>query len=124
VWQKAKAPARDELEISVLGPGFGEAILIHAGDNLWIAVDSCVDRDGNCATLQYLQAIGVNPHQVKHIVATHWHADHIRGLSDLVLACDDAEFYCSTVFVGTTFLILSQHTANRMSLLWAQLQLT
>jgi hypothetical protein len=103
VWQKAKAPAPDELEVSVLGPGFGEAILIHAGNNLWIAVDSCVDKDGNCATLQYLNAIGVSSHQVKHIVATHWHADHIRGLGDLLTECDDAEFYCPNVFVEHDF---------------------
>jgi hypothetical protein len=44
----------------------------------------------------YLELIGVNPVQaVKLIVATHWHSDHVLGLSDLVATCPSAQFVCS-----------------------------
>jgi hypothetical protein len=40
------APAPDEVEISVFGRGFGEAICIHV-DGEWIVVDSCLTPEGN-----------------------------------------------------------------------------
>jgi beta-lactamase superfamily II metal-dependent hydrolase len=32
---------------------------------------------------------------VRLIVATHWHADHVKGMADLVRACSKAQFVCS-----------------------------
>jgi len=36
-------PAKDEIDVVVVGPGFGESILLHIGDGDWIVVDSCLD---------------------------------------------------------------------------------
>lgn len=92
------APDFDQLEISLFGPGYGESILIHTGNNEWIIVDSCIDTTtGRPPAITYLENIGVNPStDVKMIVSTHWHDDHIRGLSDIVRICGNAEFVCST----------------------------
>ena len=34
-----EAPAAGELEVSLFGPGFGEALALHIGAGKWILVD-------------------------------------------------------------------------------------
>ena len=56
------APAFDQIEVSVIGPGYGECSLIHIGDGKWIIIDSCIDNTSEKpAALAYLEGIGVNP---------------------------------------------------------------
>jgi hypothetical protein len=107
--QKSK-PGTSELEISVFGPGYGEALAIHIGDGRWILVDSCIDSATKSpATLSYLEGIGVDvARDVDCILATHWHDDHVRGLGEVVAACEDARFICSTAFRHREFLVLTQ----------------
>lgn len=90
-------PEDNEIEISVFGPGYGESILIHTGNNNWFIVDSCVDPIlKEPSPLIYLKRINVDPGlAVKQVIATHWHDDHIRGLSEIVKSCSGAEFICS-----------------------------
>ena len=93
------APGDDEIEITVFGPGFGEAIAVHVGIGNWLLVDSCIDPNSKQpASYTYLQKIGVQPHQVKAIVASHWHDDHVKGISTLAAYYPDAEFHISAVF--------------------------
>ena len=70
---------------------------MHVGHGSWILIDSCIDgQTKRPAALSYLQDIGVNPAQdVKMIVASHWHDDHIRGLASVVEACPQARFVLS-----------------------------
>lgn len=90
------APAVDEMEITVFGPGFGEAIAIHVGAGHWILIDSCIDPGAKLpASHVYLKKIGIEPSQVKVIVASHWHDDHVRGISDLAGRYPEAEFIMS-----------------------------
>ncbi|MBF0320871.1 MAG: MBL fold metallo-hydrolase [Nitrospirae bacterium] len=90
-------PDEDEIEISIFGPGYGESIVIHIGENNWIIVDSCIDaKTKRPVPLQYLEQIGVDPKtSVKLVVATHWHDDHIRGLSEIMNNCGSAVLSCS-----------------------------
>lgn len=95
---KASEPPRsDQLEVSVFGPGVGEALVVHAGDGVWLTVDSCT-RAGSSRpiALEYLLSLGVSLEQIQLIVATHWHSDHIGGLGSLVEAAESAEFACSS----------------------------
>lgn len=93
------APASDEIEVTLFGPGFGEAIAIHIGEQNWILVDSCIDLDsGAPASSTYLTRIGVTPKQVRSIVASHWHDDHVRGISKLAASYPEAEFQISSIF--------------------------
>jgi beta-lactamase superfamily II metal-dependent hydrolase len=104
----SRPPRTDELEVSLLGPGYGESAVLHVGDGDWIVVDSCVDpTTHNAAALDYLAAIGAQPNEsVKYILATHWHDDHIGGLAQLVDACASAEFACSVALRQGEFLAL------------------
>lgn len=93
------SPALDEIEVTLFGPGYGEAIAVHLGDGAWLLVDSCIDTDaGAPASEVYLDGIGVGPDQVRTIVASHWHDDHVRGISRLAAKHPKADFVVSAVF--------------------------
>ena len=97
-------PADREFELTLLGPGYGESILLHIGFGKWVIVDSCT-KAGVPQALQYLHDIGVVPEKsVALIVATHWHDDHLRGLANLVKTCSEASFCCSSAFCRHEFL--------------------
>lgn len=92
-------PAPDEVELVLFGPGYGEAIAAHLGHSHWLLVDSCLDPYARApASAAYLDAIGVAPSMVKSIVASHWHDDHVRGMSRLADKYPDAEFGLSSAF--------------------------
>lgn len=100
------APAPDELEVTVFGPGYGESSVVHVGDGMWAIIDSCVDTNtGLPAPLQYLREIGVDlARDVKLLVASHWHDDHIRGMARVASACATAKFCCSSALSRQEFL--------------------
>jgi hypothetical protein len=106
----AAPPAADEFEVTLFGPGFGECVLIHVGNNEWLVVDSCVDVTDSSRTpmaLRYLRDLGLNASEVvKVIAASHWHDDHIRGISSIVEICPDADFICSAAIGHLNFLQL------------------
>jgi len=88
-------PAHDEVELSAFGPGYGESLLVHLGSGQWMMVDSC-RKAGRLPALDYLESLGVDPAQaVTLIVATHWHDDHVRGISQALARCPGATFACS-----------------------------
>jgi glyoxylase-like metal-dependent hydrolase (beta-lactamase superfamily II) len=90
-------PRSDEAEVSVFGPGFGECLVVHLGNNDWIVVDSCTDAESKRpVALEYLETIGVDAAtHVSLVIATHWHDDHIGGFGKLYMACKAARFACS-----------------------------
>ena len=90
-------PTRDELEVSLFGPGVGESVVAHLGAGDWLVVDSCVDRPSRePVALRYLKRLGVDPARViKLIVVTHWHDDHMRGISEVLRVAGASQFACS-----------------------------
>lgn len=92
-------PAGDEIEVTLFGPGYGEAIAVHLGEGVWLLIDSCIDPDSQApASGTYLEQIGVGANQVRAIVASHWHDDHVRGMSQLAATYPRADFVVSAVF--------------------------
>jgi hypothetical protein len=114
-------PAPDEIEVSVFGPGYGEAIILHLGAGKWILVDSCKDpASGLPAPVKYLHDLNVSLQDaVKLIVATHWHDDHVCGISNVFDECASAEFAISDALRTDEFLQLvglyRQYTVMRSS---------
>jgi metallo-beta-lactamase superfamily protein len=78
-------------------------------------VDSCVgEQESRPAALDYLESMGVDiADQVKLVVATHWHDDHIRGLARVVRAAPKARFVCSAAIQTTEFVTLAKATGKR-----------
>ena len=99
-------PRSDQIEITLIGPGYGECILLHVGSNNWIIIDSCIDsRTGEPAALSYFSKLGVDPSEsVRLVIATHWHDDHIRGLSRVLSTCKKAKFCCSVALTRDEFI--------------------
>jgi hypothetical protein len=99
------------LEVVLIGPGYGESILINLGDDTWVVVDSCVRKGASgSAALDYLISRGVDvASEVVLVVASHWHDDHVRGLADLLEAARRARFCCSVALRGDEFRALADH---------------
>lgn len=89
--EKLEPPAIDEIEVTLIGGtvGYGESILMHIGNGDWIIIDSCVNvKNGECAPLAYLNDLAVDVSQhVLFVLCTHWHDDHIKGLSSILEQC-------------------------------------
>jgi beta-lactamase superfamily II metal-dependent hydrolase len=98
-------PEHDEVEVSIFGPGKGESIAVHIGDGEWLIVDSCVDqRSKEIPVLRYLEGIGVDVSaDVRLVVGTHAHDDHIAGLARVFEACLSAQFVCSSASTKEEF---------------------
>jgi hypothetical protein len=104
VWSDLGNPPKpDEIEVTVIGPGHGESVVVHLGAGEWLVVDSCVDpvdTERVPAPLKYLRGLGVQVERaVKLIVVSHWDDDHIKGIAEVVRACTAAKLSCS---VGLT----------------------
>ena len=95
-------PRADEFEVSVFGPGIGECVVLHIGENRWLIADSCLE-DGDPVALRYLKQIGVDPEQIEHVVVTHWHSDHIRGIAKIYERAPNADLHCSSALNATEF---------------------
>lgn len=94
-------------QVILLGTnGYGESILIRLCEHHWIVVDSCEDPyNRRCLPLDYLNSIGVDVKEdVKMIVCSHWHDDHIRGLDTLLEASNKADFVMPIVSDKEKFL--------------------
>ncbi len=88
-----RAPQADEFEITIIGQGVGESIVVHFGNGDWLIVDS-FEIAGQAksellpAPAQYLSDIGVEVESaVVAICVTHPHSDHYGGIADLMQAC-------------------------------------
>jgi len=110
-------PNEDQIELTVIGPGFGESILVHVGYGSWIVIDCCIDSQTNRpAPLTYLEEMGVDPARaIRLVLATHWHDDHIGGLADLLEVCPAAAFACSAALMKDEYLGLL-HALNKRPL--------
>lgn len=117
-------PQNTQLEISLIGTGggYGESVVIHLGYNNWIVVDSCVDPfTKRSIPLDYLLSRGVDiANDVKMIICTHWHDDHIKGISQLLeksqnammsmSACTGQSQFCQ--FVELDYLKVENNPSN------------
>lgn len=99
-------PAADEIEFSLFGPGFGECAVCHLGDGEWLVVDSCrAPETRNPVALDYMRGMGLDINRaLVCVVATHWHDDHIAGLSEILRAAPDAAFAITSAFQNDDFL--------------------
>lgn len=97
---EGRLPAAEPgFHLTLYGPGYGESLVAHIGEDRWMIVDSCVHpRSGIPLALLFFELTGRDPRIcVERIVATHWHDDHIRGISQIYETCPRATFVCSDV---------------------------
>jgi hypothetical protein len=114
--KKRGQPAPDEVEVCVFGPNFGECVVVHLGNGNWIVVDSCLHEGGPVA-IAYLRALGLDPARaIRAIIATHWHDDHHKGLSQILSDAPTAHIWISSVLTHSEFIRFSMRMSkNRTS---------
>jgi beta-lactamase superfamily II metal-dependent hydrolase len=79
-----KAPTADEVEVTLLGRGVGECVVLHLLNGNWLIVDSFIDAEVKVPAAQaYLDSLGVDRDSVSTLVVTHFHTDHYRGIDRL-----------------------------------------
>src|SRR5262249_49343555 len=83
--------------------GGGECIVCHLGAGAWMIVDSARTRDGAPVALVYLRRLGVEPAKVRLVVASHFHSDHVDGLTETFAACPHATFATSAALSDPRF---------------------
>ncbi len=90
-------PDDDVLELTVLGRGIGECVVVHMGHQSWLIVDTFVSATPpkNPVAIDYLATMDVDPAEVSAIVITHYDADHYRGVDRLFDMCRNARL-CTT----------------------------
>jgi glyoxylase-like metal-dependent hydrolase (beta-lactamase superfamily II) len=82
-------------------------LAIHLGRNDWAVVDSCVSRgSATPVAAEYLNALDGPGARVLMVIATHWHDDHVRGVSAILENQPDAQFACSMAIRSNEFLTL------------------
>jgi beta-lactamase superfamily II metal-dependent hydrolase len=86
----------------------GECLIIHLGFGEWMIVDSCINgMTGRAIALDYLESISVDvSKQVKFVLVSHWHDDHIRGVGQIVRTVPTAHFGCSAAVRSPEFFSL------------------
>lgn len=103
-----QAPDHDQVEVVVLGPRYGEAVCVHLGDNRWLTIDSCLyGKSAEPAALFYLKQIGVSPSSIELACVTHWHDDHVRGVSQLVEEAVNAKIVIPEALGRQEFMVLA-----------------
>ena len=65
--------------------GSGNAFLPHGRMHALVLVDDCVLVDAPPTVLAQLRRCGTSPSVLKHVLITHWHADHTFGFPFLLL---------------------------------------
>lgn len=101
-------PDSQQLEVSLFGSGVGECVVVHLGFGEWMIVDSCRHPETQQpVALQYLKSINVDPAcAVKLVVISHWHDDHVAGMTEVVDTCKNARVAFSGALANDEFLRL------------------
>lgn len=110
---RSRAPQLEEVEVSLLGPGTGEAVVLHLGAGDWIVIDSCMHRDTReNAVVEYLNLLRVEPDKVRLLVASHAHDDHITDFANLVETFPKALVACSIATTAEEFFALLEQDVH------------
>lgn len=112
------SPSSTEVEVTVIGTGggYGESIVIKIGIDSWIIVDSCINpKTKSPLAIEYLKGINVDLKKVILVICTHWHNDHIKGLTSTLDYCTNAEFCFSQVHDLQKFLFLLELDYSKSS---------
>lgn len=78
------SPFGDELVLLVIGPGFGESVLVRWPPNEWLVVDSCHRVAGDAERHPAIDALVKFDARPAAVALTHPHLDHTGGFASVV----------------------------------------
>ena len=73
-----------ELQIYFLDVAQGDATLIMGENGKTLLIDAGNNGKGNSVIVPFLDSVGIS--HLDYIIATHYHADHIGGIDEVILA--------------------------------------
>ncbi len=83
-------------ETIIFGKGIGESIAVRLGLKEWMIIDSCLNDEKQPAALEYLKKRNINPkEEVKLIIISHFHDDHIKGIYEIIQDCPESKVVIS-----------------------------
>ena len=86
----ANPPDLSEYEVSVFGRGYGECIVLSCGNRDFVIIDSFINpNSGRPIALDYLDCLEISYNKIKQVIITHWHDDHIRGISEIISSSNE-----------------------------------
>ncbi len=78
-------PNNGSVDVIIFGKGIGESILIKSKSGDYILIDSFINDDTKRPIcLDYFDKFKISYHNLKLIIITHWHNDHIKGLAEII----------------------------------------
>jgi hypothetical protein len=98
------------VEVSIVGRGYGECVLVHLGWGDWLIVDCCLAEPEPPTPYPplYLERMGIPFEEVRWLLASHWHDDHVAGFGALTQLCNTATVYMSEALRSQEFASLAQ----------------
>lgn len=113
-------PASDEIEVTLLGKGVGECVVLHLGSGHYVTIDSFINPETkNPIVLDYIESIGASKEDIDCVVVTHWHKDHVLGIAKLAeVVSSKARFVMPAVIKDeffTKFLNINDNQLNDQS---------
>ncbi|WP_255883374.1 MULTISPECIES: ComEC/Rec2 family competence protein [unclassified Ruminococcus] len=88
--EQPSKPTNGEIRVTVLDVGQGDSIFIELTDNRCMLIDAGEYEYGDDIA-EYIRSSGYN--KIDYLVATHPHADHIGGMSEIIGSFDIGEIY-------------------------------
>lgn len=86
-----------ECETIIFGKGIGESVIVRLSEHEWMIIDSCLNEDKKPAALEYLKSRSIDyQNDVKLIIISHFHDDHIKGLHETIRSCKNAKVVISS----------------------------
>ena len=100
-----RKPSDDEIEITLFGKGVGECVVIHLGGGRYVTIDSFINTETKRPiALDYLESMDVSSENIDCVIVTHWHKDHVLGVSQLASnVSDNASFVMPAIIQETCF---------------------
>lgn len=90
---KGNSPEDDEFELSVFGNGNGESVVLHLGNKRWAIIDSFQTHEKLSVPLEYIRQCSGDNYVVEFVLATHWHNDHVKGISEILADKSNPTFF-------------------------------
>ena len=103
-------PTHDQFELSLFGPGVGECAVFQIPGGKWIIIDSFINYKTKIpVAIEYLNSISVDiAKDVVGIVISHWHSDHIKGMSQIIELATSAEIWVSQALTSKELIRIAQ----------------
>lgn len=104
------------MEVLLFGPGLGECSLIKLPNNKWVIIDCFIDPESQKPLpIFYFEKENIPFEDVCLIIITHWHSDHIAGISQVIDNCDNAKVVIPEAFTSDEYINFINEVSFDMS---------